>query len=537
MWYSSCFCVMILGNEKSWYDGREVRMSAGLLSNKMIIEEMRCLMLSQSLRDARKYEETMEKKIGREDRPDFHLATRVGWMNDPNGFSYYKGEYHMFYQYHPYDSHWGPMHWGHAVSKDLLHWRYLPVALAPDTEYDRDGCFSGSAVVLPDGRHLLIYTGVAKEAQPDGNMREVQTQCIAVGDGTDYEKYAGNPVLTRKDLPEGGSKFDFRDPKMWRKPDGTYRCVVGNCTQEGDGRILLYSSPDGMQWKYEKILAANHNRFGRMWECPDFFMLDGKGVLITSPQDMFPQGFEYHNGNGTLCLIGSYDEGTDAFTEEQNQAVDYGIDFYAPQTVLTPDGRRIMIGWMQNWDTCNLHTPAEPWLGQMTLPRELSIQKGRLYQKPVRELDDMHGEEVRHENVTFTDEIRLAGVEGRKVDMELSIRPGDAENMYRKFAVRFAQDDTYHTSISFRPYESIVKVDRKFSGSRRAIIHQRRCLVNREGGTLKMRIILDKFSVEVFVNDGEHVLTATMYTDLAADGISFYADGSVTMDIVKYELK
>ena len=247
-------------------------MSAGLLSNKMIIEEMRCLMLSQSLRDARKYEETMEKKIGREDRPDFHLATRVGWMNDPNGFSYYKGEYHMFYQYHPYDSHWGPMHWGHAVSKDLLHWRYLPVALAPDTEYDRDGCFSGSAVVLPDGRHLLIYTGVAKEAQPDGNMREVQTQCIAVGDGTDYEKYAGNPVLTRKDLPEGGSKFDFRDPKMWRKPDGTYRCVVGNCTQEGDGRILLYSSPDGMQWKYEKILAANHNRFGRMWECPDFFM-------------------------------------------------------------------------------------------------------------------------------------------------------------------------------------------------------------------------------------------------------------------------
>lgn len=537
MWYSSCFCVMILGNEKSWYDGREVRMSAGLLSNKIIIEEMRCLMLSQSLRDARKYEETMEKKIGREDRPDFHLATRVGWMNDPNGFSYYKGEYHMFYQYHPYDSHWGPMHWGHAVSKDLLHWRYLPAALAPDTEYDRDGCFSGSAVVLPDGRHLLIYTGVAKEAQPDGNMREVQTQCIAVGDGTDYEKYAGNPVLTRKDLPEGGSKFDFRDPKMWRKPDGTYRCVVGNCTQEGDGRILLYSSPDGMQWKYEKILAANHNRFGRMWECPDFFMLDGKGVLITSPQDMFPQGFEYHNGNGTLCLIGSYDEGTDTFTEEQNQAVDYGIDFYAPQTVLTPDGRRIMIGWMQNWDTCNLHTPAEPWLGQMTLPRELSIQKGRLYQKPVRELDDMHGEEVRHENVTFTDEIRLAGVEGRKVDMELSIRPGDAENMYRKFAVRFAQDDTYHTSISFRPYESIVKVDRKFSGSRRAIIHQRRCLVNSEGGTLKMRIILDKFSVEVFVNDGEHVLTATMYTDLAADGISFYADGSVTMDIVKYELK
>lgn len=493
-------------------------------------------MISQTLRDARKYEETMEKKIGREARPDFHLATRVGWMNDPNGFSYYRGEYHLFYQYHPYDSHWGPMHWGHAVSKDLLHWEYLPAALAPDKDYDRDGCFSGSAVVLPDGRQMLLYTGVSKETQPDGSMRDIQTQCVAVGDGVDYEKYAGNPVLTQKDLPEGGSKFDFRDPKMWSKSDGTYRCVVGNCTEEGDGRILLYSSPDGLHWQYEKILAANHKRFGKMWECPDFFMLDGKAVLMTSPQDMLPQGFEYHNGNGTLCLLGSYDEETDTFTEEQNQAIDYGIDFYAPQTILAPDGRRIMIGWMQNWDTCNLHTPDQPWLGQMSLPRELSVRNGRLYQQPVRELMDLRQGEVRHENVAFTDIIRLAGVEGRKVDMELCVRPADRENIYRKFAVRFAQDDTYQTSVSFRPYESIVKIDRKFSGSRRAIIHQRRCLVNSQDGSIRMRIILDKFSAEIFVNDGEHVLTATMYTDLAADGISFYADGDVVMDVVKYEL-
>ena len=494
-------------------------------------------MISQTLRDARRYEETMERKIGREEKPDFHLSTRVGWMNDPNGFSYYKGEYHMFYQYHPYDSHWGPMHWGHAVSKDLLHWEYLPAALAPDMDYDRDGCFSGSAVVLPDGRHLLMYTGVAKETQPDGSARDIQTQCIAVGDGIDYEKYTGNPVLAREDLPEGSSKFDFRDPKLWQKSDGSYRCVVGNCTEEGDGRILLFSSPDGLHWKYEKILAANEKRFGKMWECPDFFMLDGKAVLLTSPQDMLPYGFEYHNGNGTLCLIGSYDEETESFTEEHNQSIDYGIDFYAPQTILAPDGRRIMIGWMQNWDTCNLHTPDQPWLGQMTLPRELSVKNGRLYQNPIRELEAMRGEEVRHENVTFSGEISLADIEGRKVDMELTVRPVDAEKLYQRFAVRFAQNDVYRTSISFRPHESIVKVDRKFSGSRRAIIHQRRCLVPNKDGNIKMRIILDRFSVEVFVNDGEYVLTATMYTELPADRISFFADGEVTMDVVKYELR
>ena len=119
-------------------------------------------MTSQTLREARKYEEAAEKIIKKEDRPDFHLSVRTGWLNDPNGFSYYKGEYHLFYQYYPYEAKWGSMHWGHAVSKDLLHWEYLPAALAPDEAYDKDGCFSGSAVVLPDGRHLLMYTCVVR---------------------------------------------------------------------------------------------------------------------------------------------------------------------------------------------------------------------------------------------------------------------------------------------------------------------------------------------------------------------------------------
>lgn len=493
--------------------------------------------MSQTLRDARKYEEITEQNIGAGEKPSFHLAARVGWMNDPNGFSYYQGKYHLFYQYHPYNSHWGPMHWGHAVSGDLLHWEYLPAALAPDMAYDEAGCFSGSAVELPDGRQLLMYTGVHKEVQEDGQVREVQAQCLAIGDGRDYGKYQGNPVLGEQDLPEGGSKYDFRDPKMWKAADGTFRCVVGNCAPGRDGQILLYSSKDGLSWKYEKVLAANHGRFGKAWECPDFFGLDGKHVLLTSPMDMLPQGLEYHNGNGTLCLIGDYDEKEEVFTEEQDQAIDYGIDFYAPQTLLAPDGRRIMVGWMQNWDTCNLHSPEQPWFGQMSLPRELSVVNGRLVQKPVRELLALRREEVRHENVIFSGLKTLDGVKGRKIDMELSIRPLDEENMYRKFAVRFAQDSTYHTAISFRPLESILKIDRKFSGTRRAVIHQRRSRVGSKNGEIKLRVILDLFSVEVFVNGGEHVLSATIYTDRAADGISFLVDGVAAMDVVKYSLE
>lgn len=250
-----------------------------------------------------------------------------------------------------------------------------------------------------------------------------------------------------------------------------------------------------------------------------------------------PQGFEYHNGNGTLCLIGTYEEQTDTFTEECSQSIDYGIDFYAPQTVLSPDGRRIMIGWMQNWDTCGLRTSEHPlWYGQMSLPRELHIKNNRLYQLPVKELEQLRGRQTSYQNVPVAGFVNLEGIRGRRTDLEIQIRPAQGQRLYRKFAVRFAQNEKYYTSLSFRPEESVLKIDRKFSGSRRAIIHQRRSLVNHTNGCLKLRLILDRYSVEVFVNDGEQVLTATMYTSQEADGISFFADGAVSMDVVKYDL-
>lgn len=195
-----------------------------------------------------------------------------------------------------------------------------------------------------------------------------------------------------------------------------------------------------------------------------------------------------------------------------------------------------MIGWMQNWDTCQQRTTDVLWFGQMSLPRELSIKNGRLYQTPIRELEAFRSNRVAYQNVVFSDGMELEGIRGRRVDIELTIRPGEEGNLYHKFALRFAQNEKYQTSLSFRPRESILKVDRKHSGSRRAIIHQRRSKVNSVNGELKLRVILDRFSVEVFVNDGEQVLSAILYTGQSADGISFFADGTVCMDIVKYDL-
>ena len=489
--------------------------------------------VNNSLLLARAYEQAAGGKIRRENRPVFHLTPLTGWMNDPNGFSFYQGHYHLFYQYNPYDTEWDAMHWGHAVSRDLLHWTYLPAALAPDAPYDSYGCFSGSAAELPDGRQLLMYTGVRQEGGDRG--KEYQTQCIAVGDGTDYRKYEKNPVLGSQCLPEGLSPFDFRDPKIWRADSSGYRCVVGARRQDKRGVLLQFESPDGFAWKYVGILAENDGRFGLMWECPDYFGLEGKYVLFVSPQDMLPEGFEYHNGNGTVCFTGRM-EG-ERFIAEHNQAIDYGIDFYAPQTILTPDGRRVMIGWMQNWDTCKTTGYEErPWFGQMSLPRELFLKDGRLYQRPVRELEQYRSKEVTYRNVLLDGEKTLDGIEGRVAELDIRLRPADPEAMYQRFTMYFARNEKYHSIISYRPYESWLQIDRKFSGSRRAYIHQRRCLVPPRNGEIHLHMILDRFSAEVFVNDGEQVMTATILTGSDARGISFETDGKAVMDITKYTL-
>ena len=182
--------------------------------------------MSIELEKAHKYEKEEKNRIPAEEKPVFHVTPPIGWMNDPNGFSYYEGKIHLFYQYHPYTRDWGPMHWGHNVSEDMVFWDQVPAAIAPDEEYDKQGCFSGSAIEK-DGKHVLIYTGVSRQKLEDGTVEERQNQCIAYGDGTEYEKYAKNPVITGEMLPEGCNRIDFRDPKVW-KTDDTYYMIIGN---------------------------------------------------------------------------------------------------------------------------------------------------------------------------------------------------------------------------------------------------------------------------------------------------------------------
>lgn len=545
-------------------------------------------MISEKLKEVREYEEKAAARVPETDRPFFHFSPRTGWLNDPNGFSFYKGKYHLFYQYHPYSSYWGPMHWGHAVSSDLISWEYLPAAMAPDTDYDESGCFSGTAVTLRDGRQLLMYTGCGDSSEdPLAKGRWLQTQCVAVSreteNGAEFEKYEGNPVIKTGDLPEDCDPYEFRDPYLWRTSDGTYRVLVaagrtgeigkdGNYLHEKGTQLLLFRSDDCFKWAFDRVLFEDHRRIGVMWECPNFFELDGKQMLIASPMDMHAEADEavgsvrFPQGSNVCCIAGNYDEEAEIFTPDGGyEPVDIGLDFYAPQVMKAPDGRLIMIGWMQDPKYGNLAGPDEDLtraglqyavpvedpdgylhgregaciFGQMTIPRELKYRDGKLYQWPVRELREYRKDKLEYSRVLLRDEKRsLEGISGRTLELDVEITPrGEGAPLYKEFSIAFAADEEHCIVLSYRPGRSLITIDRSHSGQDSGIVSRRSFRVTYSDGRLRIKLLIDRWSAEAFINGGEQVMSLTYYTPQEADGISFAAEGSVQMDVTAYQLK
>ncbi len=465
-------------------------------------------------------------RVPKEEMPIFHVSPLCGWINDPNGFSIYQNKVHLFYQYHPYSEVWGPMHWGHCVTEDFIKWEDMPIALAPDQSYDEAGCFSGSGIETKEG-HLLVYTGVM-EKEHNGVKKTYQNQCLATGNGVSYKKAEHNPVVIGDMLPDNFSREHFRDPKIWKEADGYYM-VVGNKTEDGIPQVVLFHSDDLREWHYVSVLARDREgKLGVMWECPDFFCLDGKYVLIASPQDMCADE-EFHNGNNAVYFLGEYDRNNHEFDYQQVYSLDDGLDFYAPQTMLAPDGRRIMIAWMQSWDS-NIRPAGQKWSGMMTLPRELKIENGKLYQSPVRDIEKYYINPVRYDNKEICGKCQLQEVRGRVLDLTVEILDGD----YKEFTIHFAQNEHFNTSLTHFKEKNMLEIDRTYSGMVRDAMAQRRVKVKNPKENLKFRLILDKYSAEVFVNDGEQVLSITFYTPLEAEGISFECDGIAVTTIQKY---
>lgn len=293
-------------------------------------------------------------------RLSYHFEPEKGWINDPNGLCWFQGEYHAFFQHNPFAAKWDTMHWGHAVSKDLLHWEELPIALYPDMPYENsDGCFSGSALEK-DGVLYLMYTAVSHE--------HGQTQCIATSrDGRHFEKHPGNPVIPQS--PVDPQNKDFRDPKIFPYGGG-YRMVCG-AGVDGLGSILLYGSEDLIHWEYKGPIFESRD-YGPVPECPDLFPLGDKWVLMFSRMD---------ETRAAQFVVGQFDG--ESFTPESYQVVEKGNAFYAPQTFLDPQGRRILIGWMNSWEREIPEGAVRA--GALTIPREVALVDGRVRNYPVAE--------------------------------------------------------------------------------------------------------------------------------------------------------
>jgi beta-fructofuranosidase len=305
-------------------------------------------------------------------RPECHLMPQHNWMNDPNGPIFWKGNYHLFYQLNPHAAVWGDMHWGHAISTDMIHWRHEPIALAPTPGGpDSEGCFSGSAVV-DHGTPTFIYTGVQNAAPHDvtlhdaaNTLRETQLLAIAEDDNLLRWKKVPQPVIAAP--PAGMNVTGFRDPCPWREADGWY-LAVGSGERGKGGCALLYRSQDLRHWEYLHPLAqgqptgstaADPVDSGDMWECPDFFEVDGRHCLL------------YSTERKVYWTTGDYDRRTHRFTPARQGILDYGA-YYAPKSFLAPDGRRILWGWIPETRP-QAEYAAAGWAGCMSLPRVLGV--------------------------------------------------------------------------------------------------------------------------------------------------------------------
>ena len=461
-------------------------------------------------------------------RQRYHFMAQTGWLNDPNGLIYFRGKYHFFFQHNPYNGFWDSMHWGHAVSDDMLHWEYLPLALAPSETYDnhlRGGCFSGSAIEH-DGKLFLMFTGATNEGK--GNE---QTQCIAYSeDGIHFEKYAGNPVLT---APEGVPTDCFRDPKVWKHED-TYYMACG-ASRDNKGQALLYRSKDMIHWTYFNVLAESRGEWGYMWECPDFYPMGDKYVLTFSPM-----GAGEHT---SVYLVGDFDYLTGKFCCHVSGEIDWGLDYYAPQSFLAPDGRRIIVGWSNEWEWMPLWkdwgpTYKEGWCGFFNIPREVRMRKdGTLQFLPIREVETIRENPKRIAELAVSEEYtELEAGDGVCFELKLKIDLQRTNADELELDLRCGAERRTICLFHFKKGE--MRVDRNAAdGWSKGV--SRSVLYLQGKKELDVHILSDQSSLEIFTDQYQNNHSNNIFAKASQNQLRVRARGgnAVLRDIETYGLR
>ena len=461
-------------------------------------------------------------------RPQFHFTPAQNWMNDPNGTVYYKGEYHLFYQYNPFGADWGHMSWGHAVSRELVHWKDLPVALR---EENGIMIFSGSAVV--DWRNS---SGLCRGGKKDpsclvaiytGRSEHLQTQNIAYSNdrGRTWRKYSGNPVLDLR-------LASFRDPKVfWYKATKQWIMVAALSSAH---QVRLFGSSDLIHWTPLSDFGPA-GAVGGAWECPDLFPLavengsgETKWVLSVN---IFPGGLT--GGSGNQYFVGEFDGARFSTKQKQARWADYGRDFYASTSfsgMPQSDGRRLWIGWLNNWEYAR-KVPTSPWRGVQSIPRELRLRRSsdgfRLVQLPVAELRELRKWHVHlgdQSCESANQKLQAKHVHGESLEILAELELGAGGEV----GFRLRKGPHQETVVGVDAAKSEVFVDRVHSGNVSFAEH----FAGRQAGPItigadrvvQLHIFLDRSSVEVFADDGSMVLSELIFP-LAGDGVELYSQG------------
>ena len=466
-------------------------------------------------------------------RPQIHFSPRQKWMNDPNGMFFDKGVYHLFFQFNPAATVWGPMHWGHATSSDLVHWRQEAVALAPDS---LGYIYSGSAVVDEkntsgfgkNGEPPLVAIFTHHDPKKEKDKRtdyENQSLAYSLDQGMTWTKYAGNPVLKNPGVT------DFRDPKvMWYEKGNKW--IMTLATKD---RVTFYSSPDLKAWKKESEFGNTIGAHGGVWECPDLFMLDDNGkpawVLMVSLNPGGP-----NKGSATQYFVGDFDGNKFTPVSNDTKWVDYGTDNYAGVTWSNTGDRKIFLGWMSNWIYANV-VPSEKWRSAMTIPRELQIKHVGsnvfLTSLPVAELSKA-GPTTNLGNITVTGLYDMVNaVKTIASPCRISFTIEDIKD----FSMILSNDLSEQTTIGYDKTLNQFYIDRKQSGKTEVVKgFGAKQVAPRLSDQQKMNcsILIDESSVELFADDGLTVMTAIFFPTKPYSEIDLQSKPGVLFKKVEY---
>ncbi len=442
-------------------------------------------------------------------RPSYHVQAPANWMNDPNGVIEWKGHFHLFYQYNPYGAVFGLKHWGHTVSDDLVHWEDLPIALTPTPGGpDEAGCWSG-CMVDDGGTPTIVYTGVRDKRYTQ------QTQCLAISrdDLLTWEKDPANPVIS--EIPvEVGPTRDFRDPFVWREGDAWFMVLASQVVGTG-GAALLYHSLDLHEWEYlHPLLVGEAATTGDVWECPNFFPLGDKWVLIVGGKG---RDFPFT----TFYFVGNYADGR--FTPEIEGVLDHGY-FYAPLTMLDSRERRLLFGWLREGRGEDAYA-ASGWAGAHAIPRVLSLRDSDLRFEPIPELELLRVEPVQVGARQLDGNETCLDVSGRALDIVGRFEPAGDVGL----AVACTPDGSEETRITYDPVRQELIVDR----ARSSLLGEVETVPHRAphalaaGDTLDLRILLDGSALEVIANDRTSIATRIYPSRDESQGLKVFGNGRI----------